>query len=50
MKCVKNVDESIIVRVKDDTAVKMVDSGKWQYAKKSEWKAAGRQYGPMKVR
>lgn len=40
MKCVKN--DKQVVRVKDDVAAKMVQTGKWRYAKKSEWKAGGR--------
>lgn len=47
MKCIKN--DEVVIRVKDDVAVKMVDSGKWRYAKKSEWKAGGRSYGPRKA-
>lgn len=37
MKCVKSTDGEI-KRVKDDVAVELVSSGKYQYCSRSEWK------------
>ena len=41
MKCVKS-DSGKIERVKDDIAGSRVDSGKWAYCGKAEWKAVSR--------
>lgn len=46
MKCVKQkgtVDASYIIRVPNDKAAKMVESGKWEYTNKGAWKSNGRQ-------
>jgi len=39
MKCIKSKSGKTIERVKDEVAMKKVDSGKWDYCSKSEWKA-----------
>jgi len=39
MKCIKSKSGKTIERVKDDVAMKKVDSGNWSYCPKSEWKA-----------
>ncbi len=58
MKCIKIeatkfgtvADNGIMVirRVDDDTAFDLVHRGDWQYAPRSEWKAAGRKWGLKK--
>ena len=42
MKCVAKTDGTLIVRVKNQDAHRLVKTGKWLYAKKSEWRAGGR--------
>lgn len=42
-KCIKSVESDRIRRVPNKVAEKEVESGKWEYCSKSEWKRSKQQ-------
>jgi hypothetical protein len=43
MKCIKSGDK--VIRVDDEKARKLVESGKWKFSTKGAWKSGGRKRG-----
>ena len=49
MKCIVSQSGKTIERVKDDVAKTKVDSGKWSYTSKADWKQRVRNKSTMEV-
>ena len=49
MKCIVSKSGKTIERVKDDVAKTKVDSGKWSYTSKADWKQRVRNKSTMEV-
>jgi len=50
MKCLKHVEDDGIIRVRNDQALSLTDSGLWSYCCKQEWKLKVRDVDKKEVK